>query len=601
MNRLFALVLVVMCLLGAQFGDYAAAQSSVSDTLADLEGLPFDAFLDESFNQFLLRDPETITSLGLSEAFGMRNDTLTNISDEFIRETQALESGVLDLLREYDRASLTPAQRLSYDIYEWYLDDLVRGHAFMYDNYPVSPIGVISIPQSLILFFTDVHPVTNRQDAEDYITRLSQVDTKFEQLIDGLQRREATGVILPRFLISWTINNDLLPVARNSARHTSLYTVFAEKVNALTGITDTDKQALLAAAETEIDETVIPAFQALVEYLRQQEAIATDDIGVGQFPDGEVYYNYVLRHHTTTDMTVDEIHELGLQEVERIRAEMLTIFAELGYPTDESLAQLFARVAEDSGLLSGDEIRAGYETIITEVDQSPELAAVFDLRPSIGVVVLSDPVGGFYSAPALDGSRPGAFYAATSGVETWFSMPTLAYHEAIPGHHFQIGISQQLDLPSFRTASLFTAYVEGWALYAERLVWELGFYEDDPYGNLGRLQAEIYRAVRLVVDTGIHAKGWTFDQAVSYMQENIGYSQGEAQYNIARYAVWPGQATAYMIGMLEILELRQLAMDQLGDRFDLREFHNLVLGAGAMPLNILEQVAQDYIDAQLAG
>jgi uncharacterized protein (DUF885 family) len=278
---------------------------------------------------------------------------------------------------------------------------------------------------------------------------------------------------------------------------------------------------------------------------------------------------------------------------------MREIFDQLGYPQDESIPALFTRVAQDSGYASGAEIVQGYEDIISAADQN--ITSVFDLRPSIGVIVVGGPTGGYYNPPAVDGSRPGMFYAQNTGRVPKYSMPTLAYHEAIPGHHTQIAIAQQLDLPSFRKGSDFTAYVEGWALYAERLAYELGFYDGDPYGNLGRLQAEAFRAARLVVDTGLHAKKWTFAQAVDFMVENTGMSENMMQGEVSRYISLPGQATAYYIGFTKILELRQLAMDKLGDQFDLKEFHNVILGNGAMPLDILEQVVNNYIQSKLEG
>lgn len=571
-----------------------ATQASVSNTVADLQGLNIDEFLEASYHRLLLRDPELITELGLAEAFGVGNNQLTDISDKYIRETQQLEAAILDLLNQYDRGALTPEQRLSVDIYAWYLADRVCGHEFMYNNYPLSPV-TNSAHNQLVHFFTQIHPVTSRQDAEDYVTRLSQVSTKWGQLQEGLRLREEAGVVLPRFIIQW-VQSDLRAIAESDPRSTPFYTAFEEKVNGLPELSDADRQALLQAAEREISESVIPAYQMLVDYLEHQKSIATTDDGVWKFSNGEEYYAHALRHHTTTDLTAAEIHQIGLDEVARIQAEMRVLFDELGYPQDESLPALFGRVTRDSGTLYGDEIVAGYETIIAEMDQN--LDAAFDLRPRADVIVIGGPRGGYYVPPAVDGSRPGAFYASTIGAQTKFSMPSLAYHEAIPGHHLQIAIAQELALPSARKGVRFTAYSEGWALYAERLAWEMGFYEDDPYGNLGRLQYEAWRAVRLVVDTGIHAQGWTYDQAVRYMRENTGLPQSTVEYEIARYITWPGQSTAYKIGMLKILELRQRAMDQLGERFDLKEFHTLVLSNGSMPLAILEQVVQEYIDTQ---
>jgi len=570
--------------------------SSGVEITASLEDLPIERFFEESFNQLVLRYPETITEEGLTQVFGTDNDQLNNLSDSYIRETQALEKAILELLRTYDRESLPPEQQVSYDVYEWYLDDLVRGHEFMYYDYPVTHF-ITGVQNQTTNFFTDIHPVTNMQDAEDYITRLSQVDTKFKQLIEGLKLREDAGVVLPRFVIQWTVG-DIRSIANAAPRSTPYYTSFAEKIRQMKGLSDEEQQALLEAAEVEIEASVIPAFKALADTLDQQAAIATSEDGVWKFPNGEAYYQYILSHHTSTDMTPDEIHDLGLQEVDRIQAEMRAIFTELDYPENESLHNLFGRVVADSGELYGQDIVAGYDAIINEANQ--KVGAAFDLRPKADVIVIGVPHGGYYIGPARDGSRPGAFYATQDGSETQFSMPSLAYHEAIPGHHFQIAIAQELDLPGFRTAVGSTAYTEGWALYAELLAHELGFYEDDPYGNLGRLQMEIFRAVRLVVDTGIHAKGWTFDQGVEYMQENTGMPPGQVQFEVSRYITWPGQATAYKIGMLKILELRQRAMEQLGDQFDLKEFHNVVLGNGSMALDVLDRVVQDYIDTKLA-
>jgi uncharacterized protein (DUF885 family) len=571
-----------------------AQPTPATDPAAGLAGLDIDAFFEQSYRQLLLRDPETVTELGLSRYFGVGNDRLTDVSDAYIRETQALESAILAQLRQYDRSAMTPAQRLSADIYDWYLDDRVRGHALMYYDYPINPT-VISFQQDFLLFFTDLRPVANRQDVEDYVACLSQVGVKFEQVIDGLKRREAIGVILPKILFP-AVLSELEQISGASPRSTPYYTAFAGKVDALTDVPSADKQVLLAAAEKEIADTVIPAYQSLVDYLTQLEKAAPDEPGAWQLPDGEAYYAYILRHYTSTDMSAAEIHELGLRELERIHAEMRAVFDQLGYPQNEDLSTLYGRVAEDGGVVYGDDIVALYDTLIAAAED--RVAAVFDLRPKADVVVIAAPTGGYYVAPAVDGSRPGAFYAADVGAEYKFRMGSLAYHEAVPGHHYQIALGQELNVPSFRKGSDFSGYVEGWALYAERLAWELGLYEGDPYGNLGRLQYEALRAARLVADTGIHSKHWTYEQAVDFMIENTGRGRGGIEYEVARYSVAPGQATSYYVGYAKILELRQRAQEALGDRFDFKEFHNVILGSGAMPLDILEQVVDEYIAAK---
>jgi uncharacterized protein (DUF885 family) len=595
MIGLLVTVVLGACGKGGSTNPYPSP--SLTDSVTEPERLDFDSFLEASFHSLLVRDPETVLELGLSQVYNTPTDQLTNISDEYIRQTQALVADILNQLRKYDRSGLTAEQQLSYDIYAWYLGDRVDGHAFMYDDYPVNPT-VFSEHLSLLQWFTDLRPLNNLQEAQDYITCLRQVDTKFEQLIDNLKRREEKGVMLPNFLVNWILS-DLTNIANSSASLTPYYTAFESKVNLITDITEADRQSLLSEADDAINTSVIPAYQALVSYFEKLQSVSSNDAGVWKFPDGAGYYSYALRHYTSTNLSADQINELGLRALDRIHADMRAIFDQLGYPQGESIPMLFARVAQDSGFASGDEIVQEYEAIISAADQ--KTASAFDLRPSIGVIVIGGPTGGYYTAPAVDGSRPGMFYAQDTGQVAKFGMPTLAYHEAIPGHHTQIAIAQQLDLPSFRKEADFSAYVEGWALYAEQLAYELGLYNNDPYGNLGRLQAEAFRAARLVVDTGLHANKWTFPQAVEFMVENTGMPEYRMQGEVSRYISLPGQATAYYIGYTKILELRQRAMDSLGDQFDLKEFHNLILGSGAMPLDILEQVVNNYIQTKLGG
>lgn len=575
----------------------ADTQEPTSQPTSSSPTLDFDTFVEDSYRSLLVRDPETVLALGLSQAWGVPTDQLTNISDEYIRQTQALESDILSLLEQYDRSALTTEQQDTYDIYDWYLTDRVDGHQFMYDDYPINPT-VFSIHLALLQFFTDLRPLTSSQDAQDYIACLHQVDTKFAQLVDGLQRREAHGVMLPLFLVNWIIQ-ELSNISQSDAEATPYYTAFESKISALGEIDAAQKQVLLEQAKQAVISSVIPAYQSLVSYFTHLATVTNNDAGVWKFPDGDSYYRYMLKHHTTTDLTPDQIHQAGLLALERIHAEMRTIFDQLGYPENESLPQLYARVANDGGILYGDAIVSGYQQIISHADQN--IASAFDLRPDIGVIVIGGPTGGYYTPPAIDGSRPGMFYAQDTGAQPKFSMPTLAYHEAIPGHHFQLTIAQQLDLPSIRRGMEFTAFVEGWALYAERLALDLGFYDDDIYGNLGRLQFEAFRAARLVVDTGLHAMQWDFNQAVQFMIENTGMPQAQLQAEVSRYICLPGQATAYYIGYTRIMELRQRAMNQLGDQFDLKEFHNLLLGNGTMPLDVLDAVGNRYIQEKLSG
>lgn len=561
-----------------------------------------NAFFESSWRSLMLRDPEWVLAEGLSEEYGLQGAELTDISDEYQQETMRLVQSILDELHSYGRDTLTPEEKISYDVYEWYLQDQLNRADFMYHDYLATFYPVTSVHDGTLYFFSDLHPITDMQEAEDYITRLQKVELKFSQLIDGLELREHVGVIPPRFSLQWAlpgVNN----MAKAPADQTPFYQAFERKLSGLKDIDQKKKTELLQRAEKAIQESVLPAYQELAHYLEHQVSISPLDDGLWQFESGIDYYDYLLHHFTTTEMSSEEIHQLGLRELERIHAEMDAIFENLDYPKDASLGALFNRVAQDSGFVSGPKLLETYQAILAEADQN--LGAAFDLRPQAELVVIHSPIKGMYVSPSLDGTRPGAFHAGPSDArEQVYAMPTLAFHEGIPGHHFQIALAMEADLPTFRNLMRFTGYAEGWALYAEQLAAELGWYEDDPYGNLGRLQAEAFRAARLVVDTGIHTKGWTFEEARKFFTENTGFEIGDSvnpDHEIARYIVWPGQATAYKVGMLKFLELRQRAMERLGEQFDLKEFHNIMLRNGSMPLEVLERLIDDYIDNKLSS
>jgi len=583
---------------------------SESDAVASLKNLPLDEFFEESFNQLLLRNPETLTEMNLSAEFGLRNDQLANLSDAYIRETQQLEAAILGLLQTYDRDELSREQQISYDVYEWYLDNQVRGHEFMYNDYPLHHF-IRSYHFNLDALFGEIHPLSHVQDVEDFISRLAQVDGQAEQLLEGLKLREETGVIPPKFIIDLAKTDMRNYLQMRSPDPSSIkaealpiYIRFIQILEEMDELNAEEKQAFQEAALVEIKESFIPGYLKLINYLDYLQPLATNDAGAWKLPNGDAYYAHMLRQETSTDLTSDQIHELGLAEVERIQAELRAAFAELGYPENASLGELMGRAIDDGGYYSisnqagKDEYVAAIETILDEANQ--RTYDYFDLRPEGEVILVTGPMGGYYVPGTPDGSRPGAYHVGTVG--SWrpkFNMQTIAYHEAIPGHHFQIALAQEMDLPSFRNHVTFNGYVEGWALYAERLAQEMGLYDDSPYGNIGRLQLELLRAVRLVTDTGIHAKEWTREEAKAYMRKALGDEQGRWGHEVERYIVLPAQATGYKIGMIKILELRQKAMDQLGDQFEIKEFHNVVLGNGSLPLDILEQVVDEYIEAKL--
>lgn len=562
---------------------------------ADIEGLALSEFYFESYKALTSRSPELVLWRGLAGVFPLEGALLDNLSDDYQRDTFAMHQVALDGLRSYDRAGLSPEDQLHYDVYEWHLQDVVDRLEFIYYNYlaTYSLFGVQNDTQTLL---TDIHPMETKQDAEDYVSRLINIPTKFAQVSDHLLRQRDAGVVEPALTMRVAIDQMTQLMLMDSTSN-PYYTAFATKIEDIADITSAEKQDLLNNARASIGNRILPAYQQLQQTMQGLLSSASPSIGVGQFPKGVEYYDYILRHHTTTSLTAAEIHQLGLNELARIHAEMRLLFDQLGYPQNESLQQLFARVIADGGVIPAADVFDTYTSLIEFADQNLDQA--FDIFPVADVVVAPDDFGGYYIGPSFDGSRPGAFYAGTMTDQPWFQMPTLTFHESLPGHHMQIALAMEQDAPIFRKMIRVTAFVEGWGLYAERLAFELGWYDNDIYGNLGRLQFEALRANRLVIDTGIHHFGWSFDEAVRFNQENGGFGLGESQGAAARYSVIPGQATAYMIGMLQILEARQRAMDMLGQQFDLAEFHRVVLSGGAIPLALLDSIVDRYVSEKL--
>jgi uncharacterized protein (DUF885 family) len=587
----------------------ATQQSSIDEIVAALDGLPLDAFFRESFNQLLLREPETLTIWGLSSMFGLRNDQLNNLSTDYIRETQALELAILEKLRSYDRERLTPEQRVNYDVYEWYLDNQVRGHPFMYHDYQIHHF-IGSYHFNLNSLFTRMHPLENRHDVKDYVSRLSQVDRQVDQLMETLSTCEEMDIIPPKFIVELTIQDLLDYLNIETAEQTDIeakslvvYTHLEDTLEEIDDLSPEEKQTYLATAQSQIEESFIPAFLRILEYQDHLLTIATDDAGAWKLPDGDAYYAYLLRAISTTDLTPEEVHQIGLTEVERIHKEIRAGLVELGYPDDGDLATTLKQATDDFGYYQistqagRDEILKDSKVYVAEMEQ--RMSEISDLQLAVELIVVGDYVPEFFHSGGLPGGRPSMFFVAWLG--DWYpkyTVQTIAHHEAIPGHHYQDAIMKGMNLPFLRYAGNSVAYDEGWALYAEQLAWEMGVYQDNPYGNLGRLQGELLRAVRLVADTGVHALGWSREEAQTYV-DGATLMPGQYTREVDRYVVIPAQATAYKIGMIKILELRQQAMDELGDQFDIKEFHNVVLGNGSLPLNLLERIVDDYIEAKL--
>ncbi|MBA7631220.1 hypothetical protein ES703_38749 [subsurface metagenome] len=505
-------------------------------------------FYTRVFARFVLRRPMLLSSLRLLEPMRLQfhNDDLDDLSVEFNLKEARWFDRQLKILRSYDREGMDDAGRLSYDILEWFMVDVQEGNRYMYHNYPVNQLDGIHI--SLLDFMVNTHRVDDLRDAEQYMTRVSRFGVAFDQVLEGLELREEKGIVLPLFVIQHVLKemNDLIAVELSE---NVLYTHLKSRLEELEEVEAQTREDLLTRLEQEIEDTVYPAYRRLIDFFTHQEGIATTDNGVWKLPNGETFYAYTLKQHTTTDMTADEIYELGLREVERIQAEMREILVAEGYPADDLQATMNSLNEQERFLYPDtdkgrEQILLDYQAIIDEIDEGTK--DFFDLRPAVGVKVERVPEfkqakapGAYYDSPPMDLSKPGTFYVNLRDVKEIprFGMRTLAYHEAIPGHHFQITIAQGLkDLPIFRRIIPFTAYAEGWALYAEKFAAEQG-YQEDPFDRLGYLTYEIFRAVRLVVDTGIHDERWTREQAIDYMLGNTGMPEGEVVAEIERYIV----------------------------------------------------------------
>ena len=568
--------------------------------ISSIQNLAIDDFYEVAYFGLLSRTPQTAVALGLETEAGLEINDLNNLSPAYQADTTRMFRAARDVLAGYDRSALSDADKINYDVFDWYLNDQIERAGFDEFGFPAT-YGNFGIPAGLQRFFSDVHPLESAADAQGYLDRLTAVDNQLSQLEAWILRQRDAGVVEPALTMQVAINQ-IDGILSTNAGDSIFFTRYRDEITDIPDLSTAQRASFRDLALNAVAGNVLPAYQRLRNTLQGLLASAPNDIGVGQYPGGDAYYAYELRHHTTTDLTPAEIHQIGLDELARIRAELETEFDVLMYPDNETLAETLDRVATDGGTVPAASGLQTFEDIIAAAEVLLPLS--FDVLPSSDVVVKPDPFGGFYIGPSLDGSRPGAFFAGTENDQPFYLMPSLTYHESVPGHHMQIQIAADQDVPTFRKVVRNTGYVEGWALYAERLAFDEGWYDSmdgGQYANIGRLQWEALRAARLVLDTGIHDLGWTFDEAVAFNNENTGFSIGSSQGAAARYSISPGQATGYMIGMLRILEERERAETALGANFDLGAFHRAVLTAGAVPLDVLPTIVDAYIADAQAG
>jgi uncharacterized protein (DUF885 family) len=564
-------------------------------------------FYEKVFAQVLFEEPELLSSIGLVERFGItgHNAKLSDASPAHQqRYFDRAKKNLIDL-RAYPLAKQNASQQLSTHILEWYMTREIEGEKYQWHNYPVNQL--FGVQNEFPSFMVNTHRLLAARDCEYYRQRLIAVGPKFDQLLESLKVREQKGILPPRFVVEKVLTEMNNFVAQSAAENI-LATSFKTRAAKISELSDEQRAVFQKKVETTITDNVYPAYHKLIGYFNALLPKTTTDDGVWKLPDGDAFYAYALRKSTTTTLKPEEVHELGLREVARIETEMRALLDAnglAGRPIGEAMDALgkdprFLFTNDDKGLADA---LAEYTRLITDAIERCRL--LFTTVPKAKIEVQRVPVfkeatsaGAYYNGASLDGTRPGVFYANLrdmNEIPKW-SMPTLAYHEGVPGHHWQIATAQELKgLPQFRKLIPFTAYQEGWALYTEWLAKKAGWYEGDAFGDLGRLQAELFRAVRLVVDTGIHAKRWTREQAIGYMREKTGMGDKEVTAEIERYIVNPGQACAYKVGMLKIQELRMRAETELGKKFDQRQFHDVVLKNGALPLDVLEEEVNAYI------
>lgn len=575
------------------------------------ESAKANAFFDRVFDREVDRDPVRAALLGIKKDY----DQWTDMSEEHSQKEMEIVKANLDSLKQFNPDALDEQTKISYRLFENDAQQKIDNYKWHLHDYPVNQMGGFQV--DMPTFLINVHLVDNKQDAEAYISRLSKVNALFDQLITNLKLREAKNIIPPKFVFPYVMNDCKNVISgqpfEKSGAMNPLLEDFTNKVNALKDIDETEKKDLIKKASDALLGSVKPAYEKLMAYWTELEKKATTDDGAWKLPDGDAFYDAALKMTTTTNLTADEIHEIGLKEVERIHNEMREIMKKVKFRSD-NLQEFFEFMRTDKQFYYPNtaEGKEAYRVKAVKIidDMKKELDKLFLTKPKADIVV--KPVeafreksagGAFYEDPAPDGSRPGRYYINLYNMadQAIYQMEALAYHEGIPGHHMQIAIAQELKgIPKFRMHGGNTAYIEGWGLYSEKVPKEIGFYQD-PYSDFGRLAMELFRAARLVVDTGIHRKKWTREKALAYFKENTPNPEGDNKKEIERYIVWPSQATGYKIGMIKILELRENAKKKLGDKFDIREFHDVVLTSGPVPLNILEEMVNSWIEKKLKG
>jgi uncharacterized protein (DUF885 family) len=564
----------------------------------------FSKIADQYFKELIEDNPEYAASLGIPDSLGydLHKDKLNDFSPEHDRKAFDIIKKYKQILSKIDESRISAKDKIYFDVMKWDSDTYLLSEKYVSYGYLIT--SMFSFHSSNITLFTDYHAIENKTDIEDYLKRLSLVEKKFDQVHKQQDLRDKIGACPPDFIAAQFIEQ-LNEFLGDKIPETNIYYTTLDLKMKDMGISAEDKTVYLDRARSIIKNSIYPAYEKMI--VRAQKIVDMKDsrAGVWKLPDGDEYYKYCLKLHTTTGLSPEEVHQIGIKEVKRIQDEMMTMFAELGFKGDNFAAvedewYNATKSAPENNYPNTEEGKqqavGDYMKIIEDVKK--KLPDYFSLLPKADIVVKRVPeykvtgAGAFYDSPSYDGKRTGVFYIDMQKPPRKAGMATLTYHEAIPGHHLQYSLQHEIDyLKYFRSLFAYNGFQEGWALYAETLAYEEG-WNKDINAKLSYLNSELYRAARLVLDTGIHYKRWSFEEAGRNMKEMLGYiSMGE----LYRYCVWPGQACSYKIGEMKILELRERMKRELKDKFDIKEFHRLVLEDGQKPLEILEKKIDKYI------
>jgi uncharacterized protein (DUF885 family) len=568
-----------------------------------------NAWFETAYQQVLDTHPQTATYIGDKRNYDRWND----ITEKGMLADLATAKANLAYLKDsVDVGALDATTAVSYRLMRRQMEESIESYAFRNDVYLVNQM--FGMQSDIPAFLINMHRIDNEKDAEAYLARVESLSKLFADLIVRLKAAAAAGSIPPTFVLDKVLDASQnmthgAPMEKGTPKN-DLYADFETKVNKCANINAAAKKTLILGMEKRMMTNFSPAYADLIKYITSElKPKSTTDAGVWKMKDGAAFYEFCLRRETTTNMTANEIHALGIKEVARIQGEMQKIMTQVNFKGDLQAFFKFMREDKQFYYPQTAEGKAAYVKKATAIIDTmrTKLPQIFGTLPKAPIIVkqveaFREKTAGsaFYDAPAPDGSRPGTYYLNTYDmkVQSTFEMEALAYHEGIPGHHMQLAIAQEMtSLPKFRRFNDgFTAYVEGWGLYSEWSPKEMGFYKD-PYSDFGRLSMELFRACRLVVDTGIHTKKWTREQAIKYYKDNTPTGDTEIEGMVDRHCVMPGQATAYKIGMIKLQELRTKSKSALGEKFDIRKFHDVVLTNGAVPLDVLSDLVADYIKA----